>query len=235
MKNKKNWMDSVWNPILTEPKFNDIGHDSISDLSVKSGTVVRVSENLDMFGDKIPDSTIIDIFNVFKANKNKLFVILTSNINRVAKLFTGFSPNDFKNVMITAICSSQEDVNKVVPELFKLPLERIALSINPMVGNVSLSLVEVGKDCFLNALSGEVFFEGAETHKDKKISWVYVTGECSDDVSKQISIDSLNSLFKECWGHFTPIFIDIPEKFNYGYATCVDLIRLSSVKYSPIF
>lgn len=176
----------------------------------------------DVFDNEVSHQWRTDLWELIARTPHLDWLLLTKRIGN-AKEMLPTSPahyrpwNDawpWKNVWLGATIANQEEADRDIPKLLATPARVRFLSIEPMLGPVSLTRLHSLGLTWLDALSGRAH-EGPSTFVwDSKVDWVIAGGE-SGPKARPSHPDWFRSLRDQCvlagvpflfkqWGEWAP-------------------------------
>lgn len=188
-------------------------------LKVKKPTVWAVWN--DLFHEDVPFRFICDTIEVIKNCPHHIFLVLTKRPERALELFTALlAPpldefNKCKNLWLGVTAENQEMADKKIPILLQIPAAIRFVSIEPMLGPVSLDNIQPELGWFIDALSAaEDNIEDDREFQGAKIDWIICGGETGPK-ARPMHPDWVESLRDQCqaagvpfwfkgWGEWIP-------------------------------
>ena len=184
----------------------------------------------DVFDNAVDPQWRADLFKLIAETPNLDWLLLTKRIGNVrgmlAELAHGSDPDltlldmmPLPNVWIGATIVNQAEADRDIPKLLDVPARVRFLSMEPLLGPVDLTHIEVfGGDAEIYPLKGTtdcVDDEGAPTDDVPALDWVIVGGE-SGPGARPMSPDWARSLRDQCaaagvpflfkqWGEWIPM------------------------------
>ena len=139
----------------------------------------------DLFHESVPFSWIIEVMFVIRGNPQHTFQILTKRPLRMHEFFTECASNpffidrgDLPNLWIGVTAENQEQANKRIPLLLDIPNVKRFVSIEPMIGPISLNsghLLDIPSSINQVILGGETGPGARPMHPD----WVtHIRDQC---------------------------------------------------------
>lgn len=145
---------------------------------------VFVNSMSDLFHKDVPEWFILSAFNVMKDNPQHTFQVLTKRPERAVNFAQRYGMGLPRNVWIGTSVENQEQADKRIPELLKVPAAVRFLSCEPLLGPVTLLMD------FTWLVDG-------------MISWVIVGGESGHN-ARPMHPDWVRAIRDECIGTGTP-------------------------------
>ncbi len=157
----------------------------------------------DVFDNAVDPQWRADLFELIAATPNLDWLLLTKRIGNVGNMLP--VPFDFDkhypNVWIGATIVNQVEADRDIPKLLDVPARVRFLSMEPLLGPVDLTHIEVfGGDAEIYPLKGTtdcVDDEGAPTDDVPALDWVIVGGE-SGPGARPMHPDWARSLRDQC-------------------------------------
>jgi protein gp37 len=189
---------------------------------------VFVNSLSDTFHDGIPDSHLDALWTTMAACPQHTFQILTKRPERMLSYIhghlargttwrEGLTGQPLPNVWLGVTVEDQEQADRRIPLLLATPAAVRFVSMEPLLGPVSLDLLPGGPDgnAVRNALDGTLFYTDADYDDDlPKLDWVIVGGESGPnarpmdpawvrDLRDQCQAAGVPFFFKQ-WGEWAP-------------------------------
>lgn len=165
----------------------------------------------DVFDNEVPPSWRAELFALIASTPNLDWMLLTKRIANVAKMIE--APGMQKcglpgNVWLGATVVNQEEADRDVPKLLALPAQVRFLSIEPMLGPIDLTRIDVSGDFEIYPLSGTT---GCEDYDGPipdipALNWVICGGE-SGPGARPMHPDWARSLKQQCQAASVPFFM----------------------------
>ena len=116
---------------------------AFSKLPKKKACRVFCTSMGDLFHEDVPAPFVGAVFAAMAARPHITFQVLTKRPHRVNAYLPGdwWNVNDCDNIQIGASCSTQADVDRLVPELLRVPAAVRFLSLEPLLEPVDLTSV----------------------------------------------------------------------------------------------
>ena len=99
----------------------------------------------DLFHESVSFNWVLEVMYVINKYPQHIFQILTKRAERMHEFFTDWVPNpfmlqygDLPNLWIGVTAENQEQANKRIPALLDIPAAKRFISIEPMIGSISL-------------------------------------------------------------------------------------------------
>jgi protein gp37 len=173
----------------------------------------------DVFDNAVDPAWREDLFTVIEQTPNLDWLLLTKRIGNVGNMLP--VPFDFDrlypNVWIGATITSQAEADRDIPKLLEVPARARFLSMEPLLGPVDLTRIDIDGHRELYPLAGTTGCEdddGNPMPDLPPLSWVIVGGE-SGAGARPMHPDWARSLRDQCaaagvpflfkqWGEWTP-------------------------------
>lgn len=137
------------------------------------------------------DKWRFDLFVLIEDTPNLDWLLLTKRPENVAKFLSRFDDYDLPgNVWVGTSVENQEQANKRIPELLKIPASTHFLSMEPLLGRVNISEIRAADDLEYLPLVGT-------TERSNKIDWVIVGGESGQN-ARPMHPDWVRSIRDQC-------------------------------------
>ena len=157
----------------------------------------------DVFDNAVDPQWRADLFDLIAATPNLDWLLLTKRIGNVGNMLP--VPFDFDkhfpNVWIGATIVNQAEADRDIPKLLDVPARVRFLSMEPLLGPVDLTHIEVfGGDAEIYPLKGTtdcVDEEGAPTADVPALDWVIVGGESGPN-ARPMHPDWVRSIRDQC-------------------------------------
>ncbi len=180
----------------------------------------------DVFDNAVPREWRIDLFRLIRDTPNLDWLLLTKRIGNVPTMLADvrglaeeyIDPFPWPNIWLGATIVNQAEADRDIPKLLAVPARVRFLSMEPLLGPVDLTHIEVwGGDAEIYPLKGTtdcVDDEGAPTDDVPALDWVIVGGE-SGPGARPMHPDWARSLRDQCeaagvpflfkqWGEWMP-------------------------------
>lgn len=190
-------------------------------LKIVKPSNIFVCSMSDLFHETATDEMIDSVFNTMRCNQHHTYLLLTKRPERMRD----YIKKNINNLPLRLLCGvtacNQHEVNEKIPILCDVEVKTKFVSIEPIIGPISLRWMAVWKraDGSRTCLKSEsVKYGGGSTdHLDglRKLSWVIVGGE-SGPGSRYVSPQCIRSIRDECkeagvpfmfkqWGEYGPV------------------------------
>jgi protein gp37 len=222
-----------------------LDEDSLSEpLSWRKPRRVFVNSMSDLFHKDVPDSFIGKVWSVMLSTPQHTYQVLTKRPERMADvvgrlvkegLSKGLRPPD--NIWCGTSVENQEQADKRIPELLKVPAKIRFLSCEPLLGAVDLGQWIFNRQAALNKMiygAAALNEEQADSYVAKVgIHWVICGGE-SGPGARPMHPEWAYSLRDQCqdagvafhfkqWGEYEPYEEDAqPPFWNDQHGRCID-------------
>lgn len=146
----------------------------------------------DVFDNDAPREWRDDLFRLILDTPHLDWLLLTKRISNVSKMLTKDQWDHLGNVWLGATICNQEEADRDIPKLLRVPAAKRFLSIEPLLGSVDLKLMQYEH-------SGEFAPDGREyvNTRRRSIRWVIVGGE-SGHGARPMHPDWARSLRDQC-------------------------------------
>lgn len=172
----------------------------------------------DVFDNAVEPQWRHDLFSLILSTPNLDWLLLTKRIGNVRNLVDASVFEACKNIWLGATIVNQEEADRDIPKLLAVPAAKRFLSMEPLLGPVDLTRIDINGDCEIYPLRGTtecVDGEGEPTDDIPAIDWVIVGGE-SGPGARPMSPDWARSLRDQCksagvpylfkqWGEWVPM------------------------------
>ena len=257
-KSKIEWTDATWNPVMgctpASPgcahcyarsmmaryagrKGYPVSPDAVTlfparldqPLHWNKPRKIFVCSMSDLFHPDVPDYFVGDVFTVMRQASQHTFQVLTKRADTMLEFinreFGGRVPD---NVWLGVTAENQEQADKRIPLLLRIPAAVRFVSIEPMLGPVNLRAIRNGS-YYIDARTGRHHHGqwcGEAPHKSNHIDWVICGGE-SGPQARPMRPDWARSLRDQCteagvsfffkqWGTWVPTDqYDITDSADY--------------------
>jgi len=175
----------------------------------ESGKRIRVFSGslCDIFDNQVPQEWRNDLFRVIADTPHLDWLLLTKRIGNVQK----FIKEEIANVWIGATICNQEEANRDIPKLLKVPAAKHFLSMEPLLGAVDISRW-LGPQCDNGSVPSSDGTCGVMCERCNGfgtgcpgIDWVIVGGE-SGPKARPMHPDWARSLRDQCKAAGVPFF-----------------------------
>ena len=197
----------------------------------------------DVFDNEVPPEWLADLLNLIRLTPNLDWLLLTKRIGNwrerlkaalatigssgesvTLRDFIGNWLNEIPptNVWIGATICNQEEADRDVPKLLRVPAAVRFVSIEPMLGPVDLKMLDLGELYWLNAFEGKetIYHDGGMPTKGPfgQLHWIIAGGESGANarpshsewfrsLRDQCAAAGVPFLFKQ-WGEYLPADAD---------------------------
>ncbi|MBX9900817.1 MAG: phage Gp37/Gp68 family protein [Burkholderiaceae bacterium] len=165
----------------------------------------------DVFDNEVPEEWRDDLFKLIEATPNLDWLLLTKRIGNVGNMLPVPFDLDrlYPNVWIGATICSQEEADRDIPKLLRIPAAKRFLSIEPLLGFIDLHM------------RGNLF-EDDDGAPYQFVDWVIVGGE-SGNQARPMHPEWVRSLRDQCvtarvsflfkqWGEWCPETVHCTDK-----------------------
>lgn len=182
----------------------------------------------DVFDNQVPTQWRIELMSLILRTPHLDWLLLTKRIGNAAAMLEtafravhhqreGWADNVPSNVWIGATICNQDEADRDIPKLLAVPAAKRFLSIEPLLGAVDLTVIDINGDAEIYPLRGTtecVDDEGEPAPDLPGIDWVIVGGESGHqarpmhpdwawDLKNQCEATGVPFLFKQ-WGEWMP-------------------------------
>lgn len=181
--------------------------------------LVFVNSMSDLFHKDVPFSFVADVFNVMRHAYKHTFQVLTKRPERMAQFFAEWIKPGYvyDNVWLGTSVENQEQADKRIPELLKVPARVRFLSCEPLLGPLDIyEWISSYWDAsiFNPVTKTQGSFVGAETQRENGLHWIICGGE-SGHGARPMHPDWARALRDQCqsagvayhfkqWGAWVP-------------------------------
>lgn len=161
----------------------------------------------DVFDNEVPDNWRADLLDLIGATPSLTWLLLTKRIGNAAEMIRwaigARTAGWARNVWIGATVVNQEEADRDIPKLLRVPAAVRFLSIEPMLGPIDLSAFQP----FLWATNKTV--RGARGLIGGQIDWVIVGGESDQPGHKARPFDIAwaRDIVRQCKAAGVPVFV----------------------------
>jgi protein gp37 len=198
-------------------------------LKWKKPRTVLVSFMGDLFHEDAPDKYIIDCLSIMAEAWQHTFIILTKRPARMKDIIAHEtvandvwlqtsrgvnaepSPWPLPNIWLGVTAENQEQADKRIPILLQIPAVVRFVSVEPMLGPVDLTQIDIGGNVWINSLTGDCKsyhpYGGMWkiTESKNKLDWVICGGETGPG-ARPMHPDWVRGLRDQCQASGTPFF-----------------------------
>ena len=173
----------------------------------------------DLFHKSVDFNDILEVMFQIEKCPQHTFLILTKRPQRMHEFFTDWVPNPFwingdylPNVWLGVTAENQEQADKRIPILLDIPAAKRFVSVEPMLGIVSLDQININKDRSVthNVLTGIPYDwdygEYFPENKIESIDWV-IAGAESGPGRRELSLCWIDDLILQCTGANVPLMV----------------------------
>ena len=176
----------------------------------------------DVFDNAVDPAWRRDLFDLIELTPNLDWLLLTKRIGNVARMVADARTHDWLagrlNVMLGATIVNQAEADRDIPKLLEVPAARRFLSMEPLLGPVNLTRIDIDGHREIYPLTGTTGCEDEDGNPAPdlpRIDWVIVGGESGPD-ARPMSPDWARSLRDQCaaagvpylfkqWGEWLPM------------------------------
>jgi protein gp37 len=109
------------------------------------------------------------------------------------------------HVAIGASIEDQPSADKRIPELLKIPASMLFVSVEPLLGPITLNYIQFNREVEIDALNGTHGFIRPHREINPKLDWVIAGGE-SGPQARPAHPDWFRSLYYQCQASNVPFF-----------------------------
>lgn len=165
----------------------------------KKPSMIFISSMGDLFHKDVKYSWLEDLFEVMAAEKRHIFIVLTKRPHRMKECFEFFfGDNHAPNIWLGVSCENQKAANERIPTLLEIPAALRLVSLEPLLGPVSLRQTIYEKTCCIDALAG---LHGWPPHvpilDHNRLGWV-IAGCESGPAHRPMNMDWVRSIRDQC-------------------------------------
>ena len=157
----------------------------------KKPRVIFVCSMGDLFHETVDYLDVGKVFDVIEKCQQHIFIILTKRAENMKFFFEAENEKPLPNVWLGVTAENQEQANKRIPQLIKIPAAVKFVSVEPMLSAVDLSVW---------LYSGYM-----EPPHDDIVNWVITGGE-SGHHARPMHPDWVRSIRKQCKAAEVPFF-----------------------------
>lgn len=182
----------------------------------KKPRMIFVCSMGDLFHEDVPDQIIGQVWHYATMAKQHTYLFLTKRPDRMKDIFTRIAntyPNQYPapNIWLGATCENQARADERIPILLQIPAAVRFVSVEPMLGPVDLTRIDIGGNVWINSLTGDCKsyhpYGGMwKTSESKnKLDWVICGGETGPG-ARPMHPDWVRSLRDQCVTAGVPFF-----------------------------
>lgn len=171
----------------------------------------------DLFHESVKYEWIEKVMNIIEMSPEHIFIILTKRPERAVEFFKIYEKRPmrceiangvkitwpFSNLWFIATAENQEELNRRAPYLFKIPAAKRGISIEPMLGPISM------QQYYFSDKDGNYTFkhvpESGRTKWIDLLDWVIVGGETGPK-ARPMHPDWVRSIRDQCQAANVPFF-----------------------------
>ena len=187
---------------------------------VKKPSKIFVCSMADLFGDWVPDEWIQEIFDTcFKADWHT-YLFLTKNPSRYDTAIgyfcgeeRGFEPEHWDNMWFGTTVTCQKDTFRI-SDLMNFLEGRKFISIEPLLGEISLTEIDLDGNTWVNTLTGDWKcyhpYGGLKKQKShwQHLEWVIIGAETGNRKGKIVpKREWIDNIVSECKQYGIPVFM----------------------------
>lgn len=171
----------------------------------------------DVFDNEVDPAWRVDLFQLIADTPHIDWLVLTKRIGNAASMINeasravykgaGEPTWPWKNVFLGATVVNQEEADRDIPKLLATPARVRFLSIEPMLGPITLTEVQHDRMYEVNALTGDHgLYRPLRGRSDARLHWVIVGGE-SGAKARPFHVDWARSIVKQCQAAGVPVHV----------------------------
>lgn len=165
----------------------------------------------DVFDNQVPDEWRTGLFNMIKATVELDYLILTKRVGNISRMLPTDWGLGYPNVWIGISVVNQEEADRDIPKLLKIPAAIRFLSCEPLLSRIDLTphlcgRAEPCEQCPEDADCECGFSPRADLKDEPAISWVIGGGE-SGSGARPCALGWLKDIVHDCKNTGTPVFI----------------------------
>lgn len=152
----------------------------------------------DVFDNQVPREWRADLFAMIRETPNLDWLLLTKRPQNMAKMLPGDWGQGYPNVWLGTTVENQQEANRRIPYLLKVPAVIRFLSCEPLLGPVNLRVLRPdGINFRMDALTGEGEHFLGMKGQTGRIHWVIAGGE-SGPGAREVDEYWLDGLREQC-------------------------------------
>lgn len=155
------------------------------------------------------DAARVRLWSLIEETPNLIWLLLTKRPHNVLKMVPkSWAHGCPRNVWVGTSVEDQKTANKRIPELEKIPAAKLFLSVEPLIGLVSLAAIDRGR-FVRNCLTGEMTSiqsdESLTGFLSPRIDWVIVGGESGRN-ARPMDPNWVRTIRDQCQSAGVPFF-----------------------------
>lgn len=202
-----------------------------------TGKLVFVNSMGDLFYEKIDGPYIRDVFTAIRKQPEHTFQVLTKRPERAVQYFAAYKDDPPANVWLGVTAENQEWADTRIPILLQIPAAVRWVSLEPLLGPVDLTRVNVNhlpgcRGCVANVLDSR---DGPLGEPYKHLNWV-VCGAETGPGRRWCDTRWVESVVRQCHAAKVPVFVKKLHKPGPGKLPKIvdDINEISNMLgYSP--
>jgi protein gp37 len=172
----------------------------LNDKIYKPGDKVFVCSLSDFFHPAVPNSLMVETWMVIASRPDLIWIFLTKRPGDISEE-TNWSGGSNKNLWLGVTCENQEQADRRIPALLKIPAAVQFVSIEPMLGEIDIRRYLLSS---YDKAAHEPQMIGYKCTTDK-LNWVILGGE-SGPGARPIHSDWVRKVRDDCQEFPTPFF-----------------------------
>ena len=172
------------------------------ELEGQDGDKYFIGSTMELFGTWVKEEWMADIFSYIRHYPRRTFIFLTKNPILLPK-YAPYPPN----VWLLTSVTNQDDVENRVPFLLDVEAKVHGVSVEPMMGEINLSMFDddYGNGWF--PLEGDLGVEGRGHCKIPQLNWVIVGQQTPPKKSTSPQPQWIDNIAMQCDKASVPVFL----------------------------
>lgn len=176
---------------------------------------IFVNPMSDLFHPDIPFDFIHEVWDIIKQCPQHQFMVLTKRVDRMAEVIEmiyrkealGHAMGFWSHLWLGVTCENQEQADKKIPVLLKIPAKIRFVSVEPMLGSVNLRQINYDRMVEIDALTGDHgVVHPLQGRSENHFNWV-IAGCESGPHRRHADINWFRSLRDQCQAAGVPYFL----------------------------